>query len=641
MLDDAPIAFTAVDAGGTIQFQAGRLFRELGYPDDVVGRTAPEVFSEVATASTILAKALTGEISVAEVEMGGRNVAIHFNPTRDENGQMLGLTAVTLDLTERRRAEADLQAAKSYLDSLIRQSPVVILEIERPGTPDDPAVYVSPNIERLFGYPPDEVIGTPGWFIARVHPDDLAGVVAAMGEAAAAGREMVIQFRARHRDGNYRWLLSRGFFTAGADGTPARMLAYATDVTDQVEAEEGRRRAEEQLERAARLESLGRLAGGVAHDFNNLLAVIMANAEFARGELPTDLALPGSLADRCRKVRGYVAEIEWAAARAADLTGRLLSFGRSDQTEPEVIHLGVVITDVESVLRRVLSERIDLAVRVGADIWPVLADPGLIEQAVLNLAANGEDAMPEGGRLVVDLANVELGESRARRHEEARPGRFVSLTVTDTGTGMQPELASRAFEPFLTTKERGQGSGLGLSTVHGTVHRAGGWIEIDSVPGRGTTVALYLPAVETGADPQPPATPRPPPRPARDQTVLVVDDEEGVREAARGILARHGYRVMTTPGPAGALELCADRKAEIGMLVTDVVMPGMTGIELAERARDLRPGLPVLFMSGYPGDVIPEEPRLRRDGHLVSKPFSSERLVRMVGEIFGAAEDRP
>jgi hypothetical protein len=397
-------------------------------------------------------------------------------------------------------------------------------------------------------------------------------------------------------------------------------------VRDLSEAKESERRRNEELARATReariaqsrrLESLGQLAGGVAHDFNNLLGVILNYADFVADEL-----------EEGTTAHTDAVEIRKAAERATDLTRQLLIFSRREVVKPTPVDLSEVVRDVERLLRRTLGEHVELVVNPGRGIPAVLADPGQIEQVLVNLAVNARDAMPDGGRLRIDTREVELDGDFLQEHPELSPGRYVRLTVADEGVGMEPEIAARAFEPFFSTKRKGQGTGLGLATVYGIVTGAGGQISLYTEPGEGTVFRVHLPA----ADSHVPAGSG---KHVDDLTslgerVLLVEDEDAVRDLAKRILTEAGYWVTATSRGAEALRLLEDPRQEFDVLISDVVMPGMRGVELARRAEELRPGLPILMTSGYTTPLSDEDRDAMAESPLLEKPFSRRDLLGAV-----------
>ena len=408
--------------------------------------------------------------------------------------------------------------------------------------------------------------------------------------------------------------------------------AYIRDITD-------RRVLERDLQQAQRLESLGQLAGGIAHDFNNLLVVICNYAAFVAEEVDRAAAAPDGA--RWAAVREDVGAIIDAGERATALTRQLLAFARRDVARPRVVDLNEIVERIEGLLRRTIGSHIELVTRRGADLWPVRIDPSQVEQVLVNLAVNARDAMPGGGRLSIETANIEVGADHAGVRPGLDEGRFVRLRVSDTGSGMDETQLARAFEPFFTTKPRGEGTGLGLATVYGIVKQAGGDAQLYSDPGVGTTFTALLPATDDAATEQQSR------QPATagaglggDETVLVVDDESPIRELARRILGRNGYRVIVATDGADAIDIVRRRGAEIDLVVTDLVMPHLSGKEVAERVGTIRPGLPVLFMSGHAQPSLDATGVLGPGDVLLEKPFSESELLGQVRALLQARAGR-
>jgi signal transduction histidine kinase len=419
------------------------------------------------------------------------------------------------------------------------------------------------------------------------------------------------------------------------DGLVAEERAKADDDADRLQArtdtEQDRARTdkaylEAQLQQGQRLEILGQLAGGVAHDFNNLLAVILNYASFVAEELA---AAPQS--ESMAAAGRDVGQIERAAQRATALTHQLLAFARREVIQPRVLDLNSVVTDVTQLLDRTIGGDVVLHTDLVADLWPVLADTGQIEQVLVNLAVNARDAMSGGGTLTIGTANVHVGADLVTAGSSLRPGRHVRLRISDTGTGMTPDVIEHVFEPFYTTKRDGTGTGLGLATVYGIVAQADGSIDIRSGLGVGTTFTIMLPVTDKVAVPieqDPPYELSP-----TGQTVLIVEDEDALREVTERIFARSGYRVLTAATGAEALAHAADHDGEIHLLITDVVMPNMLGKEVAERIRQVRPDIRLLYISGYARPVLASQGRLDPDVHLIEKPYSATAILQKAGQL--------
>jgi PAS domain S-box-containing protein len=561
---------------------------------------------------------------------GGAEVAVSLSvsPVLDSMGNIVGASSVSRDLTEQELAEAKFQG-------LLEAAPDAIVGVNTDGR----IVLANAQTERLLGYHRDELIGQP---IEMLVPDPVKAHHTKLRDAYFANPqprslEHGGRLSARRKDGTVFPADISLSSLETEDGLI--VLASARDVTErlraaaereQLRAAAERERLEAQLQQSQRLEALGQLAGGVAHDFNNLLAVILNYSAFVEEELQA--AIEAGEQQRWEPAYRDVGQIQRAAQRAIALTHQLLTFGRREVVRPRVLNLNDVVQDVQALLRRSIGEHVRLEVSADPDLWPVLADPGQIEQVLLNLAVNAKHAMPGGGTLSIETDNVTVDEAYAGRQPGLRPGQYARLRVGDTGTGMPPEVLAHAFEPFFTTKPKGEGTGLGLATVYGIVAQAGGNVHIYSEPGLGTTITALIPATE-----QAPAEVEQPAgggrRTGHGETVLVVEDEEAMREVTRRILDRNGYRVVTATGGPDAVDLVASGDVEVDILVTDVVMPKMLGKEVAERIQALRPGTRVLYMSGYARPVLAEQGTLDPGVALVSKPFSEEVLLGAVRQV--------
>jgi signal transduction histidine kinase len=397
------------------------------------------------------------------------------------------------------------------------------------------------------------------------------------------------------------------------------------EIGERVRTEEALRRSEDQLRQSQKLEAVGRLAGGVAHDFNNLLTVILSYTDMIAREL-----------EQGHPVRAQVEEIDRAGMRAADLTRQLLAFSRQQVLDPQILDLNEVLVGVSKMLIRVLGEDIEMKMALAPTLGPVRADRGQIEQIMMNLVVNARDAMPRGGKLTLETADIELDSTYAGGHLDVKPGPYVMLAVSDTGIGMDPETQARVFEPFFTTKPRGQGTGLGLSTVFGIVKQSGGNIWLYSEPGAGAIFRIYLPRVEGQVDAARPAITTT--ATGGTETILLVEDHEQVRAVAGDALRKAGYRVLVTGGPEEGLRVAREHPGPIDLLLTDVVMPGMNGRAVADRVLALRAGIRVLFMSGYTDDVILHHGVFDRGVAFIQKPLTPLALTRKVREVLDAAD---
>ena len=556
----------------------------------------------VALALTLAALATTVAVGAVQVWGGFPRPAQLLDLVRDllldATSVVLSLALVWLAVRAIRGHEARFAEGEARYRALTENAPDLISELDADGS----TIYASPGYERALGYTAGQMMGQP--LEALVHPDEIASARRVI-ESILRGEHEIATLRLRHIDGTWRWFDFEGSAFTDASGA-LRIVTVGRDVTET-------RELQEQLQRVRQLEALGRLAAEVAHDFNNNLTVILGAAEWLREEIP-------KYDPRAERA----AEIEEAGRRSAALTQQLLAFGRRQPFNPRVVDLNGLLAGMESMLRRLLPENVSLhTVRAGG-LGRVRIDPSQFEHVVLNLALNARDAMPDGGTLTLETANVMLDPEYASRHE-VKPGRYVVLAVADTGSGMDPETAAHAFEPFFTTKPTGRGTGLGLSTVHGIVRQNRGHIAIRSEPGLGTTIMVYLPRVK-----KEPELPEPPPLfevpdLRGNETVLLAEDADLVRQHVRQILKANGYQVLEAADGREALALGVTT-LEIDVVVTDLMMPSLSGVELARLLRHSRPDLPVVFVSGYAEDGVVAR-GLERGALLVKKPFTPTELL--------------
>jgi two-component system, cell cycle sensor histidine kinase and response regulator CckA len=478
--------------------------------------------------------------------------------------------------------------------------------------------HSSPALRRIFGWDSGEPLRDfPAFLRRHVHAADRERTDEARAKLLADGGADEIEFRFLRPDGRERILRMRRRALRTVAGRVTRIAGTIQDVTDL-------KRLEEQLRQAQKMEAVGQLAGGVAHDFNNLLTVINGFSELALHRMASD--------DPSREL---IAEVFKAGGRAAALTRQLLVSSRKQVLQPQVLDLNVLIGELNKSLLGLLGENIALRVEADAGLGRVNVDPGQCEQAVINLAVNARDAMPAGGRLTIATRNLELDEGYAAEHPDARPGRYVLVSVSDTGHGMDATTVARMFEPFFTTKGPGRGTGLGLAMVYGFVRQSGGHIDAESGVGRGATFKVYLPRVDEGVrfgkSCQENAS-----LPRGTETILLVEDQDAVRDFARRVLRGAGYTVLEARDGEDALRVARQRQGSIDLLVTDVVMPRMGGPPLAKLLAQDRPGLRVLFMSGYADDAISRCGSPGAVGSFLQKPFDPVRLACMVREVLDA-----
>jgi len=480
--------------------------------------------------------------------------------------------------------------------------------------PDFRPVRVNCALCEMLGYSADEL--TRSTFPEITHPDDAARDAELTGRVFAGELASYrLEQRCRRKDSSFVSVRLTATVVRDEAGRPLYELRMLESVAE-------RKVLEDRLRQSQKMEAIGRLAGGVAHDFNNLLTVIRGYGDMLLARFRGDDSASRDLR-----------EIARAGERGTALTRQLLAFSRRQVLEPKVLDLNAIVVDMQGMLRRLIGEDIELVIALAPDAGRVVADQGQIEQVVLNLVVNARDAMPSGGRLTIETADVDMGADGAAPAVE--PGAYVRLAVRDTGSGMDPETMAHLFEPFFTTKERGSGTGLGLSTVYGIVKQSGGHLRVDSEVGRGSSFEIFLARADGKAVPSAPG-PAEPPKPATGETILLVEDDTLVRELALRILRSHGYRVLAARDGAAALDLCRARTGPIHALVTDVVMPQMSGRELAASVGALLPGVRVLFLSGYSTDFAPGPVR-SEDGAFLQKPFTPDDLARKVRAVLDRA----
>ena len=524
------------------------------------------------------------------------------------------------EVADRGRAEADLAASEARLRAAFEQSAVGFCRVDLTGR----FLQVNRRAAEILGYErPEELQGRT--YLDLTHPDDREfsqGRARALvgGQFSTYG----IEKRYLRKDGSPVLVNLSVSMIRGPGGEPESTFVVMEDITGRRQAEQDHARLEGQLLQSQKLESMGRLAGGVAHDVNNMITAVLGHASLMQELVPGDSPLAPHLAG-----------IEKASWRSSGIVRQLLTFSRQDRAEPERVNLSRHIAETGRMLAPLLGEDIRVDFRPADDLRDVMMDPTQLDQVVLNLAVNARDAMPEGGTLTLETANLVLTEPDCRIHPFAESGPYVQLRVSDEGVGMDPATRDRIFEPFFTTKDPGKGTGLGLATVFGIIRQAGGFVTVYSEPGLGATFKIYLPAV---ADPgaAPAAEPQPASAPAhRGGTVLVVEDAEALRLVIAGIIRNMGYTVLAAESPEAALDLCGQPGLHLDLLLTDMVMPGMGGRQLYDRIQETHPGLPAIFMSGYSREAIARQGTLEDGLAFLQKPFTSQDLSRKMAAVLG------
>jgi two-component system, cell cycle sensor histidine kinase and response regulator CckA len=488
---------------------------------------------------------------------------------------------------------------------------------------DGKRLYNSPGYERTFGYLNEDLQGKP--VVDQIHPDDHEAILAARKDVFERGLSPAVTYRFRTKQGEWRILESNGRPVRNRQGEIEKIVVVSRDITNRKQAEELLRQREEQLRQAQKMEAVGRLSGGIAHDFNNLLGVIIGYSEAMEVRLASD--------DPLRK---NAQEIRKAGERAAALTQQLLAFSRQQVLQPKVLDLNAVVIDIGKMLRRLIGADIELTTRLASQLGSVRADQSQVEQVIVNLVVNARDAMPDGGKLLIETSNVEISETLARSLPFLRPGPHVLLTVADTGVGMDTETQLHIFEPFFTTKGPGRGTGLGLATVYGVVKQSGGVVGIDSQPGRGATFKIFLPQAQETAVPSLPEI-IDSKSSTRSGTILLAEDEEGLLNLTADLLADSGYKVLSARDGIQALEIAQSFDGPIHLLLTDVMMPKMGGPALARKISQLRPETRILFVTGHADRGLASQATLPTGAESLQKPFSRDALLRHVRQVLETA----
>jgi len=507
---------------------------------------------------------------------------------------------------EHHRAKTELRAAETRYRTLVERLPAItyIAEVGVEGRWQ----FVSPQIESMLGFSAEEWMANPGLWMSRIHKEDREIAIAAEKRVQETGELYKAEYRMHARDGRVLWFRDEANLLDGASGAIPLMQGVLYDITEH-------KRLEEQLRQAQKMEAIGQLAGGVAHDFNNLLMVMGAHIDRIRDRLLPDDPLSAD-----------AAEVHNAVHRAAALTSQLLAFSRKQLLQPRVLDVSSVLDGVARMMARLLAENIDLKIEIENNLARVKVDQGQLEQALLNLALNARDAMPDGGTLTIQAKSIQFDEPQNWRHSSVQPGPYVMLAVTDTGTGMDTATQARIFEPFFTTKGPGKGTGLGLPMVYGIIKQSGGAISVYSELGQGTTFKIFLPECQAEASPDP-KQPPPASEVSGHETILLVEDQVAIREVTSIYLMGLGYNVLAAPDGEAALRIAETQQRRIDLVVTDIVMPNMGGRELATHITRLHPHAKVLFMSGYPDFALRQSEGLSENAELLQKPFSLKSLA--------------
>jgi PAS domain S-box-containing protein len=530
---------------------------------------------------------------------------------RDEAGKPVQNIGMVMDVTEQRQAVEDLRESKERYEAAVLGSATALWDWNLQTN----QVFYSPRFKELLGYDDAEFPNMLNSFMDRLHPEDKAGLELAFKKHLKERVPFNVEYRLCAKSGEYRWFNARAQALRNAEGKPYRMAGSVVDISERL-------LMEEKAQQSQRIEAVGRLAGGIAHDFNNMLGVILVHCEGLEENLPVGGAEWQS-----------VKQIKTASKRSADLTRQLLAFSRKQILLPRILDLNTSVKEIGGMVNSLIGDDIELYIYPGEELGYVKADPGQIQQVVMNLLVNARDAMPHGGRVVVETRNVHWDGALLPGNPQVVSGPYVMLSVSDNGTGIEPEVLNHIFEPFFTTKEQGQGTGLGLAMVYGIVKQSDGYIVAESHLGVGTTFRIYLPQVE-GELPAPVVEPARTAARGGDETILLAEDEPLLREIFRMQLEGAGYTVLEAPNGKEAAELAQRHRDKIHLLLTDLVMAGGTnGVELAEKLSKTQPGIKIVYMTGYTADVIDPKGMADMQDRILQKPFSGVSLLRKIREV--------
>jgi PAS domain S-box-containing protein len=624
LIDNMPDLIYVKDTGSRFVLANRALAQLMGAknPEDLLGKSDFDYFPrELATAfhsdeQTILQSGkplVNQEERVVDAEGNAKWLSTSKVPLRNRQGEVRGIIGIGRDITVRVQAEEALRLSERSFRSVVEGAPYGIFRASLDGR----FLRVNSALQEMLGYrsPTDLLNANLGDHIFR-NRADFHQLVKLLGSDAEFKN---VEMEWKRKDDFPITVLCSGRRVEGVDENSTYNEVFVEDITE-------RRVLERQLRTAAKMEAVGQLSGGIAHDFNNLLGVIIGYSEML-----------GRKIDHDNPLREYIEEIEKAGQRAASLTRQLLAFSRQQILSPKVLNLNELVSDMVKMLPRLIGEDIAVTTELDPAIGRVKADQGQVEQVLMNLAVNARDAMPSGGSLTIGTADVELDEMAARLYPGAKAGNYVVLSVTDSGVGMNSETLQHIYEPFFTTKEVGKGTGLGLATVYGIVKQSGGYIWVDSEVGKGSTFQIFLPRVEEAVT-HAPKEASPTPVMQGNETILVAEDAEPLRKLARTFLEQRGFQVLTASSGEDALQVAAKFPGKIHLLLTDVVMPGMNGRVLSEQLLPKRPGMKVLYMSGYTDSFIAGHGVLEEGTHLLHKPFTEEVLISKVCEVLKSVE---
>ncbi|HKZ22271.1 MAG TPA: PAS domain S-box protein [candidate division Zixibacteria bacterium] len=618
VISKAPLILFALDKNGIIILSEGKGLEPPGLkPGQVIGQSVFELYKDVPQFLENIRRALKGEEFSCVVKLKGQAYDSWYAPIRGRKGEVTGVIGVANDITERTRAEEALQQVELQYKELVETIQVIAWRADAKTFKFN---FVSKEAEKLLGYPIEQWTSDANFWRDHIHPDDREWAISYCLKSTQDRMPHEFEYRMLAADGKIVWLRDIVRIIV-EDGQVKELIGVMVDITEGKKVEEALYKSEEQLRQAQKMEAIGRLAGGVAHDFNNLLTIIMGRCQLLLRKFGAEETLN-------RDINLILSTSE----RAALLTKQLLAFSRKQVLQPRVLDLNEVVSDMDKMLRRMIGEDIELVTVLAKNLGKVKADPGQVSQVILNLVVNARDAMPSGGKMTIETDNVEINQKNQHLYSVAEIGSYVNLTVNDTGSGIEPETLPQIFEPFFTTKEKGKGTGLGLATVYGIIKQSGGHIWVNSLPKQGATFKVYLPKVEETVEPKVQISEKVKQKGAL-ETILLVEDESDVRELIGDLLRENGFTVLEAGHSGEAIEICQKYERPIQLLLTDVVMPQMSGPELAKLLVPMRPEIRVLFISGYTDTAVVSQGWLAPGTAFLQKPFTQEILVNKIREV--------
>ena len=597
----------------------------LNSPEEIIGKNDFELSWKVSASlyrsdDIEIIKKNVSKINYEEPQVREDGTALWLRttkiPLQNELGEIIGLFGSYEDITEKKKAEEALWESERRYKMATIAAKVGVWDLNL----NSKEMYIDPILKAILGYDDHELDNRLSEWLKLIHPDDLVKFQAE-NDLYLQGRssQLELVYRMIHREGKEKWFITRGVIINDPAGKPYHMVGTHMDITKQMEAEDAKEKMHAQLLQAQKMEAVGTLAGGMAHDFNNLLTTIKGYTDLTLQHLKEG-----------DKIFRNLTQIQKAVQRAGTLTNQLLLFSRKHIMEPTSLNVNETIKNMLMLLERVIGENIHIRTELSLNIWKIWADEGNLEQVIMNLAVNSRDAMPNGGNITICTENISIDEVQLRVIPKARPGQFVRLTFSDTGTGMSEEVYQHLFEPFFTTKELGKGTGLGLSVIYGIITQHQGWINVSTQPGKGAAFEIYIPASFLKPASQSKDYLSKITLEGKGEVILLVEDEEGIREFVCNLLREKGYQVLPAATVNEALKLFKENQKKIALLLTDVVLPDRSGLELADDLTNIIPQLPVVLSSGYPGDKSNWEKIQKLGYRFLKKPFSMNELLNVI-----------